>query len=60
MSVYNDMANDAGYEYGSEQNEQMAYNIQQERIDQNQEEADQEQQYEEYMRSQEILYRKFK
>lgn len=50
MSVYNDMVNDAGYEYGSEQNRQMAYSIQQTRIDQN----------EEYMRSQEILYRKFK
>jgi hypothetical protein len=60
MSVYNDMANDAGYEYGSEQNEQMACNIQQERINQDQEEADQDYQYEEYMRSQEILYRKFK
>jgi hypothetical protein len=30
MSVYNDMASDAGYKYGSRENEQMARMIEQE------------------------------
>ena len=55
MGVYNDMANDAGYAFGSEENEQMAMML----------EAEQMHQYQEWLEEQEeelrreILFRKF-
>ena len=37
MGVYNDMANDAGYPYGTDENEQMAQSIEAEHMKQIQE-----------------------
>jgi len=68
MGVFEDMANDAGYSYGSEENQQMAQSIQwgeQQRCDEEMEDAyyeEMEQDYWETVRGErrlEILFRKF-
>jgi len=66
MSVYNDMANDAGYGYGSEENQQMASMIEHEERSQQQEyyEEQYEMQWQQYYEEQqveyyEILFRRF-
>jgi len=60
MGVYNDMANDAGYGYGSQENEQMAQMFEQEEYIAYQRWVEEKQYEEEYFRQMEILFRKFK
>lgn len=58
MSVYNDMANDAGYRYGSDENAQMAEmieNDQQRRAAEDREEEEYWQEQEEYWQEQEEI-----
>ena len=67
MSIYNDMANDAGYRYGTAENHQMAMALEIDHMNQvwaEQEYCDaMEQEYAEWceseMRRQEILFRRF-
>lgn len=55
MSVYNDMANDAGYSFGSEENEQMAMLLEEQEY-----RAWQEYYEQEFLKEQrEVLFRKF-
>lgn len=59
MSVYNDLANDAGYAYGTEENQQVAMMIEYEEMMERQryyERIEYERQLAEYY---EILFRKF-
>lgn len=51
MSIYNDMANDAGYSYGTEENEQMASWIEADRMYQMQEAVEEELYWEAYWES---------
>jgi len=55
MGVYNDMANDAGYGYGTEENEQLAMMLMQEEYEAHQRWMEEQ----EYERQREILFRKF-
>lgn len=56
MSVYNDMANDAGYGYGTEENQQMAQMLEYEEMRAQEEYWAEQQAIEEYY---EILFRRF-
>ena len=56
MSVYNDMSNDAGYRYGTEENEQFAMIIMQEEYEAYQRWLEEQ----EYLSQKETLFRKFK
>ena len=60
MGVYNDMANDAGYGYGTEENHQMAMMLEWEEMQGWQRHFEEQQHIEEHMkRHYEILFRKF-
>ncbi|MFW9871629.1 MAG: hypothetical protein ACFFG0_00905 [Candidatus Thorarchaeota archaeon] len=56
MGIYNDLANDSGYAYGTEENEQIALMIEQEEY----EEYHKWQAWKEEEKRHEILFRKFK
>lgn len=56
MSVYNDIANDAGYAFGTQENQQMAMMIEAEEMAQWQKEYEIDQEIERYR---EILFRRF-
>ena len=60
MGVYNDMANDAGYGYGTDENEQMAMMLEWEEMMEWQRYYDEQQYIKEYWENYyEILFRKF-
>jgi hypothetical protein len=59
MGVYNDMANDAGYSYGSDENEQMAQMIEWEEQVAWQQHFEEQEYMEEMERYYDILFRKF-
>lgn len=60
MGVYNDMANDAGYSYGTDENEQMAMMLEWEEMMEWQRYYDEQQHIKEYWETYyEILFRKF-
>jgi hypothetical protein len=56
MSVYNDMANDAGYAYGTEENQCLAQLIENHEMEQHHQWCMEEEELERYR---EILFRKF-
>jgi hypothetical protein len=60
MGVYHDMANDAGYSFGTEENEQLAMLLMQEEYEAHQRFIEERQWEEEMERQREILFRKFK
>ena len=60
MGVYNDLANDAGYAYGTEENQQMAMMLEWEEMVARQRYYEKQQYIKEYVeRYYEILFRKF-